>query len=430
MNKNNINHIIIIFSSAIALRLLYFFLALNELGIDNYFSSISDTEVYWAIAQHLMDYNINGEYWIFQVGAGYGAVIALVYSLFNQSLYALYLFHIIAGSLIPLVIYQIASRLFKNRTIAFLSGIFCAVSFTGVTLSCNILSDILFVLIFSTSLWFYIIGIQSDKIKWYLLAGLLAGLSIYIRAITIFYPIIFLSIPLALVILKDKKLIAVQILKKSFLVVAIMSVMILSWSARNYYVNEVFTFGANGAKSAKLRLAAKAVSNRADNLNYTEIKDKWLSEDSVLFDSQVPAFAQEYNRDVEHFLSQFKKHPDWIMLQFVENIYRNIVTGNYIPTQQIKSMDSTWRSIGEINKYFFGPLLYLLTFMALIFLYRRRNFVPLSVLGLNYVYFTFITGFSMNQGTRLHFPAEISFSILTAFVVCEILRIIKEKRII
>ncbi|MCK4222618.1 MAG: hypothetical protein KAX25_07050 [Dehalococcoidia bacterium] len=44
------------------------------------------------------------------------------------------------------------------------------------------------------------------------------------------------------------------------------------------------------------------------------------------------------------------------------------------------------------------------------------------LLGGGFVYVTLVIGFSLWQGSRLHYPAEISWSILLAYTICQTAR--------
>lgn len=419
MSKKTILHLSALFLIAILLRILYFNFALNELGMNNLLRSLPDTGIYWTLARHFLDYNINGEYWLFQVGGGYAGILAGLLYISGKNLYFVYCAHIIMGSLIPIVIYLIAERLLKNRSVAFLSGLFTAISITSITLSANLLSDVPFVLFMSTGILCLVIGMQSSRWSWYVLAGIILGLAVHIRSITLFFPIVLPIIPIFIGLLKRTK-IDKAMLKHTSISAAIMIVLILSWSTRNYAVNDVFVFNANGMKTARLRLAALAMCKNDDKRQYGEIIKEWSLQDSVYFNHQFPTLAQQYNRDAGHFIEMVKTNPLLISEQFLENMHENIICGNFIPNVQIPDAKPLWDDWAEVNKYFFGYFLIVTTLSGLIILYRRKSFLAFVLLGMIYFYFTFFTGFSMWQGSRLHYPAEISFSILSAVAVIEL----------
>lgn len=419
-------HLWLLWITAAILRLGYFILALQHLGMEKLWQTCPDTHTYTAIAQHLLSENARGVGALFKYGPGYGLILAGLQKMFGPAPLYAYLFNIFIGSLAPVSVYLIAYHLTRSRAVALISGLISAVSTTSIALSCNVLSDQPFFTIHAVSLLCFILGFSSRKKRWFILAGLLAGFAAYIRGIGQFWPIIFILVPIVLPLryepkrggpLPSKFSSRLSMIKRSSLTAGVMLVLILAWSARNYFVHDVFVFGSNGVNTARAYLLAKAVANHTDDADVLEIRRRWSEEDAEYFGVRTPTFAESYRRNRDQCLQICSTHPGWVFGAFWETVWGNMRGGNYIAKHQVPVFQHLWWRLIFLNRSWLAPLIVLVALLGLVFLYVDRRHLAWVLLGATYVYFTFITGFSFWQGSRLHYTAEMAWAILVAYAV-------------
>jgi len=140
---------------------LYFQLQVSDLYVDEVY--------YWGWSQHF-------ELGYYSKPPVLSWLIMLTTQLFTESEWAIKIGAILVYPLTSMVIYLITNRLFKNEKIAFYSAL-AFITLPAVSLSSMIIStDVVLLLFWSLSLYFFIKAIQDDKLKDWLLLGIMAGL--------------------------------------------------------------------------------------------------------------------------------------------------------------------------------------------------------------------------------------------------------------
>lgn len=417
--------LVIVLLSAL-LRLGYFLLTLSENSITELFRSLPDTGVYWTAAQYYLNNNINGEYWLFQVGPGYALFITFCYKLFLNSLWGPYIFNLAAGILYPLFLYYFVNELFDNKQIAFVAGIVSACSLSAIVLSGNILTDQLFVTLVTAGLYYYVKSYNNELIKNQLIAGLLFVLAVSVRTALIWLPLMLVLFSLVKFFKRSNRPKSFIISTQLTTVITVAGILVLS--GINYVSHDCFTPGGNGIKTARLRLAALAVANHDSSRTYADIISEWSWEDSVAFNHQLPSFAEEYNRDKDAFIEVVSTHPSWVAETFFTNVFTNMHEGTYIPEVQLPSYRSSITFLNNQKKNWFGYLLTLFSIAGIALLAVDKRYQELLLLGLVYSAFVLLSGFSMWQGSRLVFPAEITESALIAYFIVTIYSRIRSNR--
>jgi hypothetical protein len=405
-----------LWAMALILRLLYLLLALSNQSLESLSKSIPDTVAYISTANYFLHNDSSGLFWVFQVGPGYGLILAIIFTVFDSSICCAYIFNIIMGSLAPVFIYLFAYQLTEKRSVSLLAGIFSVFSPTSITLSSNLLTDQPFFTFFAASLFLYVKGIKSLDNKWLILSGIIAGIASYLRATVILWPLIFFIIPF-LIPHYRKKYSYSYLARKAGIVSVIFLIFILAWSFRNLLAHDIFAFGGNGVKCARLRWAALTVANHLEDADYNDIRIQWSKEDSIYFNGRASTYAEQYKRELSQTMQIFKNHPDWMILRFFENVKSNLYTGNFIPRTQVPVLLPLWGFLIQLNKGILTHLLLLFSFVGAILFFFDKNYVAGIVLTTTFLYFTFITGLSFWQGTRLHYPAEMAWAVLIAYAL-------------
>ncbi len=413
---------------AAILRIAYFILTYSHLGADGFWTVIYDSAKYQlAASQILSEYTIaaGGEDYLFLVGPGYPLIVALFRILFGSSAVYVGMLSNFMGILAPVFVYLIALNLKFPKVVALTAGIIGAISTTSLALSSAILSNQPFFTLMAASLLSLIIGINSKRYLWFIVCGLIVGIAVCIRGTAQFWPLALIFMALVMP-LKDRFKSRLALLKKVAISSCIILVFILAWSARNYFVHDVFVFSGNAVQSARIYLAARAVADFTENAGVMDIRQKWSNEDEKYFGGEKPTLAQQYYRAADQFGQVFRNHPGRLIKTYFKIVTGNVLAGNYLPLSQIPSLGRLWNRLISLNGKWFGHLIFYLTLLGLLFLIIDRRYLAFVLLGTFYAYFTLITGFSFWQGSRLHYTAEIAWSIIVAYAIYRIWLLLRQ----
>jgi len=195
-----------------------------------------------------------------------------------------------------------------------------------------------------------------------------------------------------------------------------MLVMILSWSAVNQARYGVFLFTSNGVRSSWAYLAALAVADHTPGGSLDSVRAAWSAEVLVPVNGRDPSEAEVLGRMRSRVTDVVSQHPDWVAQSFLLSVWRNVRAPNYFAAAQVPRGKAVWEPFMRACHDSINPLLLVLALAALGLLAVQGRWESLLVLGLTYGYFTILTGFSFWQGSRLHYPAEMVWSILVSYL--------------
>ncbi|RKY32711.1 MAG: hypothetical protein DRP74_01865 [Candidatus Omnitrophota bacterium] len=163
----------------------------------------------------------------------YPLFIGINYTLFGENPFFICLLQSLIGAVFCILIYYIAKEYFDEKT-ALCSGIIAAFYPLFIKLNTMLLSENLFIFIFTFSLWLVIKFVKSSRFSFLALCGFALGLATLTRSVTILF--IFLLSSYLFYHNKSymglKKNITYQLL---FVLIFIFT--ILPWTIRNYYVS-------------------------------------------------------------------------------------------------------------------------------------------------------------------------------------------------
>jgi hypothetical protein len=404
-----------LFAFALILRLLYLGLGLAEHSLFDLVMICPDSRGYVATAQMLLEGGSSAERFMFIVGPGYPVVLALLRGLFGQSLWWPTLLNVTAGAAAPCVVYLIASALLRRRSIALLAGTFVAISLTGLTVSTLLLTDQLFFVVHGLSLFLFVRGLQTRSYAWFIGAGLLGGTSLLIRSIALFWPaalILMLALGFGFRRLVNER----RLIWGTCITAAMIGLVALGWSARNLAHHDVFAFSSNGPRSARIYLAARAVSMGRGGVTELEVREEFAAVDRDTFGDRAPSIAEEYYHDLDQIRKLAGQHPGWFLQAYFATVWENMTVYNHLPRLQIPALRPVFDWIGHHQEHWLNALLQVLALLGVVLLATSKRRLAAVVLGATYAYFSLIIGFSFWQGSRLHYPAEMASSILLAFV--------------
>jgi len=408
-------HLISLFAVAVILRLLYLKLASDNLGFDQLARYAPDSGLYLAIGDHILSWHKIGSYGLLRVGPGYGLILAAIKLVFGSHLIWPILFSIFMGGLAPIFVYLLAFQLFNSRSVALLAAGFSAVSLTSISLSCHILTDQPFFTLLAAALVCFVRGYQTGRIRWYVLAGLVSGFGAYVRPAGQIWPLVFIFLVLV-VPLTDLYRSRADFIRRAGITGALMLLMVLGWSARNYVVHDLFVFGTNGMLTVRSYLVAQTAEEYSgEGKNLIEYRNAWEIEDG---DRSKP-YAAAYGKARARVVSEFKARPVEMLRLYLWNIEMNVVAHNYFVGRQVPQLKGFMDILNRIVEYGVGHLLVLLTLVGLIVMAVRRHRFAAWLLGATYLSITALLGASFWQGSRLHYPAEIAWAIIIAYLAVE-----------
>lgn len=176
-----------IFCFALLVRMVY--LAEN-FGVAFYNYRGIDAEQYHMMAVGFLDGTWPGGR-VFVWPPLYPLLLGLLYKSIGQNITALRIVHAILGSISCVLVYSIARVIFSRRFVPIAAAIICCLCGTLVYFDSQLLSGSLDVLLGLLTIFLLLLASRHKQILWWVLAGLVIGLSAINRgAIMLFVPII------------------------------------------------------------------------------------------------------------------------------------------------------------------------------------------------------------------------------------------------
>ena len=410
----NLRDLWILAGVALVLRLVFLWLGAQTHSVADVSMWAADTRnTFFSIAQYWLNGDLVGEQKLLLGGPGYGLILAGFQLVFGDSLWPPLLLSLALGCLAPVVIYLLSMALLDRRSVAILAALFVCISETGISMSVSLLTDQPFYTLHALALLMFVVGLKSDRVGWFVSAGIMASVATYIRALGQVWPIVFTLMALAFCVLQPSKL-RWRCFRRSLWTPVILLICVLAWSSVNYSKFGVFTFTSNGVRATWLYMATKAVGmNTPDRKPWEFLEEQGVIIDSLERLERGGEVSYRYSRD--RLLELARTHPTWLVRSFFHNVKNNLQAPNYVLNRQVPQLKPVWdvyfrQARDHLNEWmFFGSLI------ALFMLYRDKNHTAWIILGMTFVVFTLMTGFTYNEGSRLQFPAEMAFSILLAY---------------
>lgn len=418
----SLRDVLALFWIALGLRVTYLILAATNLGMDRFATYAPDSRTYMAVADQIMHGVPMGDYWLLRVGPGYASILVTLRTIFGDTPLAPILLNVLLGALAPVIIYLLAEHLLKHRPVSLIAGAIAAISWTSISLSTHILTDQPAYTTQAAALLFFVIGMRTGRLRWFVATGIVAGISAYIRPTGQFWPLIFVFIAAVVPVARTmgSRWRQVRLAGVSALIIV---VMIMAWSTRNYVVHDQFTFGTNGVYTVRSCLIVKAVVDNTDEGPIMELRNRWHDEDGEFGEN----WPESFDKAMGHIREVTTEHPGWVAKAFFQSIEDNIKARNYYAERQITQFETLFKFINNQIFNWWAHVLLALTLIGLIWMMIQRRPLAWLLLGITYFFYTLLTGLSYWQGSRLHFPAEMAWAILVAFAVYKIGATIRQR---
>jgi 4-amino-4-deoxy-L-arabinose transferase-like glycosyltransferase len=399
---------------ALCVRITYLVAALQSQDLVSVAKVASDSHVYTQLAEHWRSGLAVEERFLLVAGPGYPALLAGLAGIFGSGLWPPVILNLLLGALAPVAVYLLAASLLASRTVAVVSGLLVALSFTGLSMSTSLLTDQPFYTLHAFGLLVFLRGLQSGRTRWFVVAGVLSTVATAIRPLGQLWPAVMLLLALGWV-LKSQPPRNWRLLARSLWSPALMLAFLLAWSIHNEARHGIFTVTTNGVRATWAYLAATAVADHTPGGNFDSVRTAWSQDVHRPAAGLPPSEAEIHRRMKSRVLDVLREHPRWLLESFAVIVWRNLRASNHFAEAQVPQWKPIWSTVRNLSHDWINPLLLVASVLALASMLLARQWLSALLLGLTYAYFTLMAGFSFWQGSRLHFPAEMAWSILVSY---------------
>ena len=412
--------LLFLFFMALIVRLSYMAAASYCMGFEAFSTFAPDSKLYQIVAEHMLVGHLRGPSVLLIIGPGYGAVLAAIQWMFGPHEVFPILFNILLGSLSPLLVYLIATRLVENRWVALAAGLISALSLTGTTTSCHIMTDQPLFFFYAAALLSFILGYQRRSRGWFITAGLTAAAALMVRgsgqlAIPVF-GVLALVLPVKPLYASRRELIL-----RAGLAVLIAGSAVFAWSLRNLVKEDQFVFMTLPAITMRHCLVAQALANDDAELIQKYRVEMGLEEG----EGDLERYRGAYDIARQKVAEAWRTMPGRMLYYFFYNVDINLRAPNDYVGLQIPPLALFMADLNLFVVNYWGYVLLGLSLLGILLLALTGRPLAAWILGTHYIAFTLFCGSSFWQGSRLHYTAELAWAILvpsTFLILFELVR--------
>ncbi len=398
---------LLIFSLAFLIRLIN--LLFLNVNIDNHI--IEDQKFYWEwslksaylpwneLPADLLSERMPGSFWFFSI----------LQWLTNENLFLVLLLQSLLDSCTCVLIFKCAGLI--NKKYELYAGILAVFSPLMIVISSQILSDTIFLFMFSCSLYFILRFMYTKNYLYYLfLSALFLGMSAFIRATN--FPLIFLSLPIIFLIIKVHNY---SYKKTIFCLSLFFLIAILPVSHRwlnNIIYNETLSLTSQAGSHLAYWVVPGLLSvskgmDRASSIDYvnTRINNEGGLNGKSYTDSKIMI---KVSKDIIFEQSLYNISYSWVRASLL-----NIVTSSILLDSRVRNLHHPSFSessniiewikslIFEKENLFYGKVLLItaimslftgLTFVTGFYFFMRENIFMSIISFIIIIYFCLITG--------------------------------------
>src|SRR4030042_906841 len=236
MSRVKTKYLFYIFLFSLSLRFIWWIFIINH--PERAFEP--DSSLYVELAEKLIDWHIFPSILRTPV---YPFFIATVYSIFGKFpqgvLIVQYFLDSVTAIVIPLIFY----RIFGNVKYSYISGFFYAVNPFAIFYSNLILTETLFTCILTLSVFFLILFLRNQQMKYLISSSFLLGIGTLCRPISLYLPLLLVAFVLTIGNRMKDKIINCLIFLMIFYIT------LLPWYIRNYQKYDSWTLSAISDKN-------------------------------------------------------------------------------------------------------------------------------------------------------------------------------------
>ncbi len=360
-------------------------------------------------------------------GPGYGLFLGGSFALFGTHAWPILIAQVLMSSINCVLVWLLAARLGLSGRVAVIAGTIAALSLTSISLSCMLLTETLFFTLQLTGLLCWVRAFRSNHWSWFAAAALLFGAATFVRGVTLFWP----GVMLLLALLHPKRDFAGTrraLIGRTCVAIALMGAMFVGWGFRNYTRHSVFSFSEGGVLAARYFWTARTLAGFDPTRNTRAIQEQMEAENMARYGPDGTTFAEHHRDDMAVFTAALREHPWPMARRFVKSALQNATRGSELHVFQLPQFARTWDLLRPIIHKKTGAVILMLTLIGTALLIVRPDHRAAGlILLLTYGYFCAISGFEFWQGSRICFPAQMAWAILTAVVLDRMLSLLARR---
>lgn len=429
-----------IFALAFVLRLAFLVIMTDQIDVEQMTGIDRDAYNYYEAARMIHEDFDFHSYGVLMFGPGYPGWLAMSGWLVSLHPVALLVLQILLSAMGSVLMALVASRLSGDARIGVVCGLINATSMESITLANILFSESLFFILMLLGLLALLSGLARNRWPYFVLSGVLFGLAALTRSIGQYMFGILLLVSLV-ALWRTKQSDGRNIIRKMkwpAVAALVMIIMVGAWIGRNHHhygISHLTLAGPGGmAHMARLVVSkrdsisfddayaqfVRDVKTRQtgepdDDLDITDYRP-YLPQPKVT-DAETIQYNQAFVAHAKETLRQMVRQQPWLTLSiYLENVRHNILTDWGKQYYYLPEWNDSLRAITSwTDKKGLNYRVSLLALIGAVMLFRRRRFRLLIVLIAVYVYFALLSGFSVNQGSRVFYPAQIAWAVLVAY---------------
>ena len=234
---------------------------------------------------------------------GYPVYLAAIYGIAGIHPFVAIFCQILLSLIMVVLIYRICLLLFNERSIAIIASFLYAIDFHSAYVANELLSDTIFTLFFTLSIYQFVKGIKSDKLSMFVWSALFMGLSALVKPIGLLYPLV-----IAAIILFFSKQVLMQKIKVVSVYLVLFGLIVSIWSLRNHIRYDSWQPTAQGGDNTLMYDVAYTKA-RLTHGNLDSIRVKFqLQADSLGFKTEKNPFERSaiYNKVAFAYIKEHK----------------------------------------------------------------------------------------------------------------------------
>jgi hypothetical protein len=406
--------LLIIFFIAVFLRLIFLSQVIDQIGFNGLARFSPDAELYIKTAQSLIGGPGSTEPGLFIFGPGYSSFLALNFLLWGYRISIIIILQILISAASTLLIYKFSQMITASYSISIIAAILFMISYTSITLSISPLSDTLYVFLLLAGIITFLKSLKRTSARLIIASGLLIGGASLTRSIGQFWPLLMILYGWFNRSGIDQESITASrnTFRLAILGAAVAVVISLCWAGRNFIVHDVPAVSSAGAIGL-FRIADQTIKNMGENDSTIAAKCN-QSEDI----KAVNPLKAQHDYSFCYAKGLFLAHPSEMIITYLKHCWMNINEISYFHRALLPGNKNTlikWEQF--IFRHRLNYLNFIICLIGFVIITIQKKYRLLSILLGIYIYFAFLAGLTLWQGSRIFFPGQIAAVILVAYVI-------------
>ncbi len=410
--------LLFLFLFAVLIRAAYFILMLTQVSGQQLMSLAPDTVAYVFDARQLLMGHIRPDGAVTTYGPGFVVFLAVVFFLSGVGPWVTIILQILMSGLSCLIVYRLGRELTGSRPAGYIAAILLALSFTSISLATFILSDTLFFFLFVWGNLFFLLGLKKQRMSYIVWSGILIGVAALVRTIGQFWPVGMLAV--VVFARYDGKFPRIPISRSRYIlrgfVAPLIAIVIMAlWAGRNYiaYDLPMVAFTGAGGPANVAALTEARLEGREKNQVMADWDEAYKQKTGKTDLDRIDLY-RVYSSAARKALAA---HPLEMLRTYIRLVWQNMNESNELVRVQLPKYKWTiLEKMYWLRDQGLHVLPFWLTVAGFILMLVTGRWRALVFLGLYYVYFASMMGFTQWQGSRLFYPSQAASLISTGFL--------------